>query len=1026
MKKNFKLLFAFAICCLVLFSATGFVPKTMASAATPVTISFNANGGIVDTQSSLTDEDGKLSSLPTPTYAGYVFMGWYKSLSSTEEPAVTLDTVFSENTVLYAKWIDKTYSYVISKTESGTAKIVGSSKSESLTYVLAEGLTENSQVMSAIQNDITEKTEQVVLKFDNFSSLDNSPFEIDFKNVLVTGKITSTFSSPILKLNAPQNNTTILIQNLELNGDSTLVSFVSSTNSADVTFDTVNLVSATTSTYGFDLASTNYSLTFKNHFTHTQKKLLHFIDGLNVNLYGDYNGTEHLSDTSKIVMSVDYNSNGKLLMNKFYSVYNNDVLELVPTDNFYLVEKDLNIPNLYVKTYIRINYNLNGGAFASGSSVSYKFAFTPNTPDERIYNFPDSESVVFAHNTFLGWFGKLNISDEEKALYNLDSNIYYFDKDMLQSLLDAGADLSKVNEYFKLDLSELDSTKSFSTYSYDNTETSINYLTMKFFISLKKTPTFIAKYEQIDYSISFESNGGSPVDTITGKYGDVVLEPTAPTKTGYTFVGWFEDEDLRYEYSFSSMPDTNPTLYAKWQINSYTISFVTNCDSTLSPLTAQYGSEISDPNNITLEGYMFDGWYLDSGLTNKFTFSTMPAENLTLYAKWSILKYKIYLYRGVDLQLEYIEAEYNSKVNEPAAPTRTGYDFFGWYTDQTYKTKYVFDKMPAKNIIIYAQWLIKEYSITFVTNCPYPISPIKQDYDTKVYAPATPDYSGYKFGGWFEDEALTTRYTFSTMPAQNITLYAKWTAKHVISLELGAKTAQLKNASGYTLDSSMNGLIIEYLIDGEWTTKLPEKIGKYDVRISREEDEDYQAYSKVIENGYIITANEIDIAWLIVLFFVLTIIEIIAIFIIRRLRKEKLKNGVLYSVALSFGTIKTSQFVLAIVSGVLMIFGFVVLIYELVKLHKTNPEIDIKPSKFDNQATIARMHDISEDSKINSKVDDLLNKEFNVDQMKKEIDEKNRENEELIKKTEKDPYGLSSPEKHEEINENDDYNNKKE
>ena len=98
-------------------------------------------------------------------------------------------------------------------------------------------------------------------------------------------------------------------------------------------------------------------------------------------------------------------------------------------------------------------------------------------------------------------------------------------------------------------------------------------------------------------------------------------------------------------------------------------------------------------------------------------------------------------------------------------PTREGYDFLGWNKEYTNITE---------DIEITATYQINTYTITFNTNGGSSVSSITQDYDTLVIAPVNPTKEGYTFGGWYSDAAFTTAYSFTTMPANDITVYAKW------------------------------------------------------------------------------------------------------------------------------------------------------------------------------------------------------------------------------------------------------------
>src|SRR5690606_3989105 len=107
---------------------------------------------------------------------------------------------------------------------------------------------------------------------------------------------------------------------------------------------------------------------------------------------------------------------------------------------------------------------------------------------------------------------------------------------------------------------------------------------------------------------------------------------------------------------------------------------------------------------------------------------------------------------------------------------KEGYTFGGWYSDIALTTSYTFTTMPANNFTLYAKWvpIVVNQTITFETNGGSVVGAITQAQGSTVVAPANPIKEGYTFGGWYSDEGLTTSYTFTTMPTNDLTLYAKW------------------------------------------------------------------------------------------------------------------------------------------------------------------------------------------------------------------------------------------------------------
>ena len=255
-----------------------------------------------------------------------------------------------------------------------------------------------------------------------------------------------------------------------------------------------------------------------------------------------------------------------------------------------------------------------------------------------------------------------------------------------------------------------------------------------------------AKWEINQYTITFDTNGGSEIAPITLDYGTEITAPDNPTRKGYTFKGW--DKEIP-----ETMPADNITVKAQWEINQYTITFDTNGGSEITPITQDYGTAITAPADPTRKGYTFKGW-------DKEIPETMPAENITVKAQWEINQYTITFDTNGGNEIAPITQDYGTEITAPDNPTRKGYTFKGW-------DKEIPETMPAENITVKAQWEINQYTITFDTNGGSEIAPITQDYGTAITAPADPTRKGYTFKGW--DKEIP-----KTMPAENITITARW------------------------------------------------------------------------------------------------------------------------------------------------------------------------------------------------------------------------------------------------------------
>ncbi len=279
-----------------------------------------------------------------------------------------------------------------------------------------------------------------------------------------------------------------------------------------------------------------------------------------------------------------------------------------------------------------------------------------------------------------------------------------------------------------------------------------------------------------EFRIDFVTNGGTAVTPIIQKAKTPITAPSS-TKTGYTLSGWHEDINLGdTAFVFDTMPNHDTTLYAKWTINQYTITFDTNNGSTINPLTADYGAPITMPNNPTKTEGAFLGWYQDIGLTTPFIFpATMPSINQTIYAKWDMNQYTITFVTNGDMPLDSISIDYGTTINLPV-PTKTGHSFDSWYSDSGLTNEFVLTTMPNANLTLYGKWSINQYTLTFVTNGGTTITPITADYDTLYTQPSNPTKTGNTFAGWYLNSELTISTILpERIPEEDRIYYAKWT-----------------------------------------------------------------------------------------------------------------------------------------------------------------------------------------------------------------------------------------------------------
>ena len=195
--------------------------------------------------------------------------------------------------------------------------------------------------------------------------------------------------------------------------------------------------------------------------------------------------------------------------------------------------------------------------------------------------------------------------------------------------------------------------------------------------------TLYAQWEINRYTITFDTAGGSEIAPITQDYDTAITAPADPTREGYTFIGW--DTEIP-----TTMPAENMTVTAQWEINRYTITFDTAGGSEIASITQDYGTAITAPADPTREGYTFIGW-------DREIPETMPAENMTVTARWEINQYTITFDTAGGSEIAPITQDYGTAITAPADPTREGYTFIGWDRE-------IPETMPAENITVTAQW----------------------------------------------------------------------------------------------------------------------------------------------------------------------------------------------------------------------------------------------------------------------------------------------------------------------------------
>ena len=445
-----------------------------------------------------------------------------------------------------------------------------------------------------------------------------------------------------------------------------------------------------------------------------------------------------------------------------------------------------------------VTLNTNGGTINNGNITGYTYGVGATLPA--------ADDMTYTGHTFKGWYDNENLTGspvtaiggaetgnkEYWAKWEINQYTITFDTN-------GGSEIAPITQDYGTEITAPDNPTR-KGYTFKGWDKEIPEIMPAENITVK------AQWEINQYTITFDTNGGSEIAPITQDYGTKITAPDKPTRKGYTFKGW--DKEIP-----KTMPAENITVKAQWEINPYTITFDTNGGSEIAPITQDYGTEITAPDNPTRKGYTFKGW-------DKEIPETMPAENITVKAQWEINQYTIAFDTNGGSEIAPITQDYGTKITAPDKPTRKGYTFKGW-------DKEIPKTMPAENITVKAQWEINPYTITFDTNGGSEIAPITQDYGTEITAPDKPTRKGYTFKGW--DKEIP-----ETMPAENMTVKAQWEInQYTITFDTngGSDIAPITQAYGTEITAPDNPTRKGYTFRG-WDKEIPETMPAENITIT--------------------------------------------------------------------------------------------------------------------------------------------------------------------------------------------------
>ena len=793
-----------------------------------------------------------------PTRTGYIFGGWYKEAACTNKISDATYTPTSDIT-LYAKWTAITYTI----TYNGNGATRGSTVNSSHTYDEAKALTANGY-----------ERKYTVTYNHNYTGSTNAS-----RTATYTFNGWATSASGAKVYNDKQNVTNL-----------------SSTNEATVTLYA-----------NWSATSVSYAPTREGYIFGGWYK-----EAACTNKVSDatYTPTENITVYAKwtpITYTVTYNGNGATGGSTANSSHTYDVAKALTANGFerkYTVTYNHNYTGS-TNTTRTATYTFNGWATSTSGAKTYddkqsvKNLSSLNGATVTLYANWSATSVSYTPTRegyiFGGWYKEAACTNKvSDATYTPTENITVYAKwtpitytvTYNGNGATSGSTANSSHTY--------DEAKALTANGYERKYTvtyNHNYAGSKdasqtatyTFNGWAKSASGAKEYNNAQSVINLSSTNGATV-TLYANWSSASVN-YAPTRTGYTFGGWYKEAACTNKVSDATYtPTRDITVYAKWIANNYTVTYNYNnatgnkeetsktvtYDSTYGTLPAPtrnylvtFNSKGGSNCDSLVATWNFEGWYNGSTLVNANSKVT-TAINHTLTASWS-----------------------GGTITLPT-PTREGYTFGGWYSEEQCTNKVENSKQYTSAITLYAKWTANTYTITYNSNKPSKATGTitgttansNHTYDeAKVLTTNGYALTGWTFAGWnTKADGTGTNYTngesvknLASANGATVTLYAKWTANtYTVKYNSNKPSNSLENIQGTTADSShtydetkaltKNGYTLTGWSFVEWNTKADGTGTSYSneanvVNLNSTNGATVILYAKWTANKYTVTYN---------------------------------------------------------------------------------------------------------------------------------------------------------------------------
>jgi uncharacterized repeat protein (TIGR02543 family) len=395
----------------------------------------------------------------------------------------------------------------------------------------------------------------------------------------------------------------------------------------------------------------------------------------NISLYAHLELTQEIPDytlASDLGLQITINGNAINVDDYFKFVERNGLYQLVSNVNDNLSYEKIYDDNYYVNVFSL----LNNGTY----NVNIQFGDRQTLYDYQVLEISSGSSGV---NPTVLQFEGTSIAPEI-VINDLGDNVRQYniyDDEILDASYSSG--YNQVSKFIALLIEIPDADAQIAT---------VNFFVQGALLSSNQ------------FMIEDVADGGGGVPSVDQP---LISAPTDPELTDYIFLGWYDANDVLWDFSANPLNQTEVNLYAKFVTDDTTIHsvfFEEGLGSALDDRRVVDGEALVQPKDPLLLGHKLTNWYTDEDLTEVYDFSTAVTSDLTLYAGYEIGDYTITFDTNGGTDVTSITAAYQASITRPENPTRSGYAFAGWYTDEDLTDAFSFNAMPGYDLTLHAKW----------------------------------------------------------------------------------------------------------------------------------------------------------------------------------------------------------------------------------------------------------------------------------------------------------------------------------